>query len=114
MSKTKLIHYVPSDVILPVENYLIEDDGKSVTIASNYKSTLEGAKTAYEQDPLANIFALRPNGTGLIGFTFEQAKELIQSLQSMVDYVVPPVVIPPVTEPEEDDSEEEPVDTETP
>lgn len=93
MSKTKLIHYVPEGTILPVESYTIEEDGKTITISSNYKGTLQAAKLAYEQDPLASVLAARI-GAGLIGITLDQAKELIESLQSMVDFIVPPVVIP--------------------
>jgi hypothetical protein len=102
MSKVKLIHYVPDDVVLPVENYTVEEEGKVITISSNYKNSLHGAKLAYEQDPLANIFAIRPNASGLIALTFDQMKELISSLQSMVDFVVPPVVVPPVEPPAEE------------
>ena len=92
MSKTKLIHYVPEGTILPVESYTIEEDGKTITISSNYKGTLQAAKLAYEQDPLASVFGARIK-EGLIGITLDQAKELIVSLQSMVDFIVPPVVV---------------------
>lgn len=100
MSKSKLIHLVPPDVILPVENYTVEEDGKELTFKSNYKGSLEGAKLEYAKNPTSNIFVARTiGGNANIQLTLDQVKELIGSLQSMVDYVSPPIVVPPVDPP---------------